>query len=187
MLHIISRSDTLARPETVPFSGGMIREKGSHFFDLAAWISGSEPIEVFAAGACLIDPGFADHGDVDTAAVTLRFADGPLASFEFSRRTAYGYDEMIEAFGSEGMLESRRQRAGGVSHYKGRHIVEDGLYPRWYQRFEATYVRELEIFLSAVTDQAPVHASLADGLRAQAVAAIRSLAENRSVEIEKIW
>ncbi len=189
MLHMASRSFAPPRPETAPLTGGMIREKGAHFYDLAAWIADAEPVEVFAAGACLIDPAFADYSDVDTAALTLRFDSGALATFDFGRRTTFGQDEWIEVFGAEGMLVSGRTRAGDVALYKGAQVVESGLYHGWLDRFAASYVRELDIFVSALLNGTPVHASLADGLRAQAVAeaAIRSLTENVPVRIENIW
>ncbi len=115
-------------PATAPLSGGMLREKGAHFYDLACWIAQDEPLSVFAAGACLIDPRFEDYGDVDTAALTLRLAGGAIACFDFSRRSAYGYDERIEVQGAEGMIESRRPRRRDVSLYRGDSVVDDGLH-----------------------------------------------------------
>ena len=116
---------------------------------------------MFAAGACLFDPRYADYGDVDTAALTLRLDTGALATFDFGRRTAFGQDELIEVFGSEGMLVTGRTRAGDQALYQGEHVIESGLYPSWSDRFAETYVRELDSFVSAITDGTPVHASLA--------------------------
>ena len=189
MLHMASRSFAPPKPETTPASGGMIREKGAHFFDLAAWISGAEPVEVFAFGACLVDPAFARYGDVDTAALAIRLDSGALATFDFGRRTSFGQDEWIEVFGAEGMLVSGRTRAGDQALYKGPSVVESGLFHSWHDRFAESYLLELDALVSALTQGTPVHASLADGLRAQAVAeaAVRSLAENKPVPIENIW
>ncbi len=44
-----------------------------HDFDMARFVAGSEVEEVYAQGNVLINPVFAEHGDVDTAIVTLRF------------------------------------------------------------------------------------------------------------------
>ena len=190
LIHIVSRTQAPPpAPETVRFSGGMLREKGSHHYDLAAWMAGAEPVEVFAAGDCLIDPGYADYGDLDTAALTLRFDSGAIATFSFSRRTAFGYEEMIEVFGSEGMLESRRQRRQAVALYKAGSIIEEGLHGGWYERFGPTYEAELDAFLAAIEKRATSYASLADGLRAQAVAeaAIRSVRNKKMIAIERIW
>lgn len=189
LLHLVSRSQKAPTPEASYQSGGTIRDKGSHFFDLACWIADSEPIEAYATGACLIDPGYARFGDVDTAVLTLKFGSGALATFSFSRRTNYGYDELIEAFGSEGMLESRRQPELGVSLYKGRDVIEGGLHQGWYERFEGTYRDEIDAFVSALEGKAPVHATLSDGLRAQAVAEamIEASKRNAAVPIQRIW
>jgi myo-inositol 2-dehydrogenase/D-chiro-inositol 1-dehydrogenase len=152
-------------------------------------MAGSEPVEVYAAGGCLFDPGYGVFGDVDTAALTLRFASGALATFSFSRRTNYGYDEMIEVFGSKGMLQSRRQRPRGVSLYQGDKVVDDGIFPTWYERFAPTYVAELDALIAAIRTGVPMSPSLADGMRAQAVAeaAVASLAQGKPVGISDLW
>ncbi len=188
-VHIVSRSYEATPPAAAHRAGGLLREKGTHFYDLACWMAGSEPVEIYAAGGCLFDPGYAAFGDVDTAALTLRFASGALATFSFSRRTNYGYDEMIEVFGAQGMLQSRRQRPRGVSLYRGEKIVDDGIHPNWYDRFAPTYVAELDAVMAALRSGTPVQPDLADGIRAQAVAeaAIASLVDGRPVGIANIW
>ena len=188
-VHVVSRSASPPAPESVPFSGGMIREKGAHFYDLAGWFAGSEPVEVYATGACLIDPRLGDYGDVDTAALVVRFESGALATFQFGRRTAYGQDELVEVFGSEGMLTAGRKRAGTVELYRGPGVTGSGIVADTYAQFAASYVAELEVFARAVAGEGPVHATLADGLRAQAIAeaALLSTQERRAVPIERVW
>ena len=189
MLRLVSRSATPPPPETAAHSGGMIREKGTHFFDLACWLAGSDPAEVTAMGDCLIDPRFADFDDVDTAIVTLRLQDGTLAGFDFGRRTAYGVDELIEVFGSDGLLLADRQPVSGAIKRAGAQVSAPGLNRDWYERFAPTYVDELAAFATAVRGEAKVHASMTDGLRAQAIAeaAIIALRERRMVAIEPAW
>ncbi|HEX8011715.1 MAG TPA: Gfo/Idh/MocA family oxidoreductase [Casimicrobiaceae bacterium] len=188
-VHIVSRSEKAPPPAVAHRGGGMLREKGTHHYDLACWMAGSEPVEVYAAGGCLFDPGYATFGDVDTAALTLRFGSGALATFSFSRRTTYGCDEMIEVFGSRGMLQSQRQRQRGVSLYQGEKVIEDGIYPSWYERFAPTYVAELDALVRAVRANATMEPSLADGMRAQAVAeaAVESFRQGLPVRIPNIW
>jgi len=188
-LHLVSRSSQAAVPQVAHRAGGMLREKGTHFYDLAYWMAGSEPVEIYAAGGCLFDRGYATFGDVDTAALTLRFESGALATFSFSRRTAYGYDEMIEVFGGQGMLQSKRQRQRGVALYRGASVIEDGIHSGWYERFAPTYVRQLDVFIAAVRNGSPVAADLADGMRAQAVAeaAIQSVVARKPIAIPNIW
>lgn len=189
MLRLVSRSATPPAPETAAHSGGMIREKGAHFYDLACWLADSDPVEVTAMGDCLIDPGFADFDDVDTAIVTLRLLNGAMAGFDFGRRTAYGVDEMIEVFGSGGLLLADRQPVSGAIKRAGAQFSAPGLDRDWYDRFAPTYVDELAAFATAVRGEAKVHASMTDGLRAQAIAeaAIVALRERRMVAIEPAW
>jgi myo-inositol 2-dehydrogenase/D-chiro-inositol 1-dehydrogenase len=189
MLRLVSRSATPPPPEMSAHSGGMIREKGGHFFDLACWLAGSDPVEVTAMAGCLIDPRFAEFDDVDTAMLTLRLQNGALAGFDFGRRTAYGVDELIEVFGSDGMLLADRQPVSGTIKRAGAYISGPGLNRDWYERFAPTYVDELAAFVAAVRGDGDVHASMTDGLRAQAVAeaAIIALREQRSVAIGPVW
>lgn len=188
-VHIVSRSEKAPPPAVAHRAGGMLREKGTHHYDLACWMAESEPVEVYAAGGCLFDRGYAAFGDVDTAALTLRFASGALATFSFSRRTTYGCDEMIEVFGSRGMLQSERQRQRGVSLYQGEKVTQDGIYPSWYERFAPTYVAEIDALVRAVRANATMEPNLVDGMRAQAIAeaAVESLRHGVPVSIRNVW
>jgi myo-inositol 2-dehydrogenase/D-chiro-inositol 1-dehydrogenase len=188
-LHIVSRSGAASPPAAAHRAGGMLREKGTHFYDLAHWMTASEPVEVYAAGGCLFDQGYAEYSDVDTAALTLRFACGALATFSFSRRTTFGYDEMIEVFGSKGMLQSERQPSRRASLHRGDRALGESVHPTWYDRFAPTYVAELDAMVTAMRSGKPIEPDLVDGMRAQAVAeaAVESLAQRRVVAITNVW
>ncbi|HXX82753.1 MAG TPA: Gfo/Idh/MocA family oxidoreductase [Casimicrobiaceae bacterium] len=188
-VHIVSRSGAAIPPAAAHRAGGMLREKGTHFYDLAHWMTASEPVEVYAAGGCVFDRGYAAYGDVDTAALTLRFASGALATFSFSRRTTFGYDEMIELFGSKGMLQSERQPAPSASRARGARALGESIHPTWYDRFAPTYVAELEAMVIAIRTGKPIEPDLVDGMRAQAVAeaAVESLARGKPVAIADVW
>ena len=136
-------------------------------------------------GAAMVDPKVAEVGDVDTSIVAIRMASGALCQIDSSRRAGYGYDERIEVFGSKGMIESRRQRARGVSRYIGDKVIEDGLHAGWFERIEQSYYRALDAFAEAISKGAPPSPSLEDGLRAQLVAdkATESLKTRQSVKI----
>ncbi len=96
-------------PPTVQYirrSGGLFRDMMIHDFDLARFLLGEEPVEVYAIGAALFDKGAADEGDIDTAAALLKTARGAIRQISCSRRASYGYDQRIEAHGSKGMLRA---------------------------------------------------------------------------------
>jgi myo-inositol 2-dehydrogenase / D-chiro-inositol 1-dehydrogenase len=154
----------------VKVSGGQMRDQTIHFFDLLRWLTNDEPVEVYAIGAALVDPAIGEAGDVDTSIVSLRMASGALCQIDSSRRAAYGYDERVEVFGSEGMAESSRQNFRGLSLYKGRQIFRDGLHPGWFERIEQSYYDAIDAFLKAVERGTPPSPSLEDGLKAQLIA-----------------
>ena len=81
--------------EYVKGSGGIFMDMTIHDFDMARYLSGSEVTEVYASGACLVNPQFARYGDVDTAIITLKFANGAIGVIDNCRHAPYGYDQRI--------------------------------------------------------------------------------------------
>ena len=156
--------------EYVKVSGGQMRDQTIHFFDLLRWLTNDEPVEIYAIGGALVSAAIGEAGDVDTSIVSLRMASGALCQIDSSRRTAYGYDERIEIFGSEGMVESRRQNFRGMALYKGKTVIEDGMHAGWFERIEESYYQALDAFLQSVDQGTAPSPSLEDGLRAQLMA-----------------
>lgn len=186
LVQMTSRGPAVPPLEYIVVSGGQMRDQTIHFFDLLRWITRDDPVEVHVMGAALADPRVAEAGDVDTSIALLRLRGGALCQIDSVRRTSYGYDERIEVFGSQGMVESRRQRFRGVSRYHGDKIVEDGLHAGWLERIEASYLQALDAFVTAVQGGTPPSPSLDDGLKAQIIAeaATQSLRKGTPVPIE---
>lgn len=173
MILITSRSESPPTPEFIKTSGGLFAEKGSHFFDLCRWLSGEEPVEIFAMGSVLIDPGYAAVEELDTVAITMRMPSGLLCQLDFSWRAAYGQDERLEVNGSGGMLQTRQAPTGAyeIQTAEGRSHPES--LPSWRDRFAPTYTEELAAFLKMLDDpdlNSPL-ASLSDGVAVQKIAA----------------
>jgi myo-inositol 2-dehydrogenase/D-chiro-inositol 1-dehydrogenase len=185
IIQVTHRGPQLPSLDYLKVSGGQFRDSGVHFYDLVRWLTREDPAEVFVFGSCLVDPSIADFGDTDTSIISLRFANGALCQINFSRRTAYGYDDRIEVFGSGGMVESQRQRRGEVALYKGDRITVDGLHPGWFERTKETYVRELDAFIDALEKGRKPSPSLEDGLKAQAIAeaATESYKSSRPISV----
>jgi myo-inositol 2-dehydrogenase/D-chiro-inositol 1-dehydrogenase len=179
LVQLTSRGPAVPPLEYVKVSGGQMRDQTVHFFDLARWIAGADPVEVFAAGSALADPRLADpeYDDVDTSVCVLKLPDGALVQIDNNRRTGYGYDERIEVLGSTGLVESMRHRARRVTHYQAGAVVESQLHAGWFERMQPTYALALEHFVELLETGAPIEPSLSDGLKAQAIAeaATRSL------------
>jgi myo-inositol 2-dehydrogenase/D-chiro-inositol 1-dehydrogenase len=185
IVQLTSRGPQPPPIEYVKVSGGQMRDQTIHFFDLLRWLTNDEPVELHAFGDALVSAAIGEAGDVDTSIVSLRMASGALCQIDSSRRAAYGYDERIEVFGSEGLAESQRQNFRGMALYKGRTIVEDGLHPGWFERIEASYYQALDAFLRSVEKGMAPSPSLEDGLKAQLIAdkATESLKTGRPVKI----
>lgn len=181
LVQISARGPSVPPLAYVAVSGGQMRDQTVHFFDLARWLTGQDPVEVYVAGAALAEPRLREYGDVDTSVAVLRLPTGALVQIDNTRRSGYGYDERIEVFGAKGMAESRRQRAGNVARYHEGRIVEDGFPAGWLERIRPTYGAALAAFVAALDDGRAPSPSLRDGLRAQAIAeaATRSLESGR--------
>jgi myo-inositol 2-dehydrogenase/D-chiro-inositol 1-dehydrogenase len=170
IVQLTSRGPKPPAREYAKVSGGQMRDQTIHFFDLLRWLTNDEPVEVYAIGAALVDSAFAEMGDVDTSVVVLRMASGALCQIDCSRRTAYGYDERIEVFGSEGLGESRRQNVRSFSLYKAEKVVNDGLHVGWAERLEQSYYQALDAFVVSRREGSLPSPSLEDGLKAQLLA-----------------
>jgi len=185
IVQLTSRGPQPPPIEYVKVSGGQMRDQTIHFFDLLRWLTNDEPVQIYAIGGALVSAAIGEAGDVDTSIVSLRMASGALCQIDSSRRAAYGYDERIEVFGSEGLAESRRQNFRGLALYKGKTVIEDGLHPGWFERIEASYYQALGAFLQSVNQGTAASPSLEDGLKAQLMAdkATESLQTGRAVKI----
>ncbi len=167
-------------------SGGIFVDMSVHDFDLARFLVG-DVAEVSAWGGALIDPGYAEVGDVDTAVAMLRFANGALGVLEASRRTTWGYDIRTEVAGSRAKLvvEAPQKTPLLTSRdlgYAGTH------YESFPDRFEAAYRAELAYFFACLRAGELPEPGVRDALESLrvALAATRSLKEGRPVKVEEI-
>jgi len=173
----------------IPVSGGLFRDFSIHDFDVIRWLIGSEVAEVYATGAVRGFPVFATYDDVDTAAVTIRMAGGPLGVLDVARHDPLGYDIRAELFGSKDSV------AVGLGPRTPIRSVEPGVPaptgPAWggfIERFEAAYRAEIVAFVSVARGEVPAACTAHDGVEALRIAeaATRSLHEHRPVALEEI-
>ena len=170
LVTILSRDPSPPPPSYVARSGGLFRDMMIHDLDMARFLLGEEPVEVHAVGSCLVDKAIGAAGDVDTAAVLLKTAAGKIAQISNSRRATYGYDQRIEVHGSGGLLAAGNKKATTVEHADGKGYTTDPALPFFLERYADAYRAELDAFVSAILDNAPLAPSGEDGLRAQVLA-----------------
>ena len=182
VVHLVSRDYRPPSPGYLAVSGGFLRDKTIHYFDLVPWVVGERPSEVHAAGSCLVDPRIGEGGDVDTAIVLLRMPSGALCHIHNGRRAVYGFDERIEVFGERGMLQSQPPSLSTVARF-GASGIRHERYPDLYG--EASFAGLLDSFVTALDRGQPVEPTLAEGLQAHLIAeaAVESLRRNRPVTI----
>jgi len=188
ILKITSRDPAPPPPAYVAVSGGLFLDMMIHDFDMARFQAGSEVVEVYAKGAVLVDPAIGKAGDVDTAIVTLTFANGALCTIDNSRKAVYGYDQRVEAFGSKGAASAENDMPNTVKLSNEAGVSGDKPLYFFLERYKDAYINEVKAFFDAIVNNKAVQVSGEDGLRNLVVglAAKKSLAEGRPVKISEI-
>jgi len=162
VVKITSRDTTCPPVSYLERSGGMFLDMTIHDFDMARFVTGSEVVEVYAAGAVLGDPAIGQVGDVDTTAVILRHQSGCLTMIDNSRHAGYGYDQRVEAFGSLGMASSENPVVHSAVRRDPSGFRGPMLYDSFIDRYADSFVRQWEAFVEAVATGGPSPASGAD-------------------------
>jgi myo-inositol 2-dehydrogenase / D-chiro-inositol 1-dehydrogenase len=188
LLHIVSRDPAPPPAEYVAGSGGMFLDMTIHDFDMARFLMGDEVEDVFTAAGVMVDPAIGAAGDVDTAVVVLRFANGAIGTIDNSRKAVYGYDQRVEVFGSGGSIATANCYPNEAVVSTAGEIRRDLPLNFFMDRYTASFAEELRAFVAAVLDGQPVPVTGEDGRIpvALALAARRSYEEKRPVAVAEV-
>jgi myo-inositol 2-dehydrogenase/D-chiro-inositol 1-dehydrogenase len=167
----------------VRVSGGLFKDMTIHDFDMSRWLLGEEPTEVFASASCLVDPEIAAAGDVDTARILLRTRAGKLCVISNTRRSGYGYDQRIEAFGSAGTARADNVLMSTVSTSTERGTSGDALQNFFLDRYAEAYRREMRHFLEILRDAAAPAVGYVDGIASLVLAEAAALSVKRNAPV----
>ncbi len=187
---ITSRDPELPPRGYLEDAGGLLRDMTIHDFDLARYMLGEEPVEVFAVAGALIDPVLgAELDEVDSAMIVMRTASGMQCHINNSRTAVYGYDQRIELMGTEGMVQSGNRKPHEMRRYSAKSI--EGAEPYLFffiERYTEAFMAEIDAFVDAVETGEQPEVSFEDGRRALilAEAAYKSLSEKRLVQVSEI-
>jgi myo-inositol 2-dehydrogenase/D-chiro-inositol 1-dehydrogenase len=187
---ITSRDPGMPPRSYYEVAGGLLRDMSIHDFDLARYMLGDEPVEVFAMAGRLIDPALMQELDGhDTAMIVMRTADGKQCTINNSRTAVYGYDQRVELLGNRGMVQSDNRRPHAMRRF-GAETTEAGApYLHFFiERYREAFDAELTAFIAAVESGGPPEVGFEDGRQALvlAEAAYRSIAERRCVDVSEI-
>jgi myo-inositol 2-dehydrogenase/D-chiro-inositol 1-dehydrogenase len=164
----VSRDVRTPEPEDPLPSGGFLVDMASHDYDVACWFLGQDPVEVYAARQSSVYPELEALGDLDNAAITVRFDDGGVAALHVSRTCPWGHDVRVEVVGDEGSVF-----VGNAASREGVTVMRraDGAtFPQDYRElFADAYVAELAAFVAACRGEGPAGPSLLDDRRVVAV------------------
>ena len=182
---ISSRDPALPPIAYLKSSGGQLRDMTIHDFDLARWLLGEEPAELFAYGSCLVDPAVKAIGDTDSLMIVMKTHSGRLCHINNCRRASYGYDQRIEVLGSKGRLIAGNRTATTVELADADAVTTDKPLYFFLERYADAYRAELAAFISALENHQPMPVGAHDGRQALvlAEAALKSLKLGRPIPI----
>ena len=169
----------------VKVSGGLFKDMAIHDFDMARWLLAEDVAEVFAWGSCLVDPAIGAAGDVDTARTLLKTASGRLCVIANSRRSGFGYDQRIEAYGSAGMVRADNVTESTVAVWTEGGARADRFQNFFLERYRHAYRQEMAHFAEVLAGEAEPSVGYADGVAALALAeaAAESVRTGRPVSL----
>lgn len=185
-LSIISRDPAAPPADYVATSGGIFRDMTIHDFDMARFFL-PDITEVTAIGVQAFDEGARLHNDFDTVVVAMKSASGATVSITNSRRSVTGYDQRLEAFGSEGSL-SVANNTGSLVTFSDAHGTNTGSpYLNFFlERYNDAYKLELAEFVKLIRGEESICSTFEDGRSALVLAdaATRSAAEGVTVKVD---
>lgn len=187
-VRVSSRDPEPPPAKYVAASGGMFMDMMIHDLDMVRYLSGLEIVEVYAQGACLVDPAIGEAGDVDTVTITLKLSNGALATIDGSRKAVYGYDQRGEVFGSKGCVVSANDSDSNIVLSTVEGVTAEK--PLWFflERYMGSYQAEVREFIDCVKNGREPWVGIEDGLLSirLALACTKSMNENRPVRIDEI-
>ncbi len=187
---ITSRDPAIPPRAYLEAAGGLFRDMTIHDFDLARFMLGEEPTEVFAIGGALIDSALgAELNEIDSAMIVLRTASGKQCHINNSRTAVYGYDQRVELMGSTGMILSDNRKPHEMRRYSAKTVEASEPYQFFFlERYLEAFMAEIDGFVDCVEQGASPLASFEDGRRALilAEAAYLSMREGRMVKVSEI-
>jgi len=145
VIRCTSRDNPIPPMAYLRTSGGIFHDMLSHDFDMIHFLTGQIPESVYSVGHCYNEEIKA-MDDIDTAVVTLTFASGLLATVDTSRIAAYGYDQRVEVFGSDGMATTHNEQETTVEVATTAGYLKPVAEWSFPQRYKHTYTVELAEF-----------------------------------------
>ena len=188
ILKITSRDPEPPNPAYIKVSGGIFLDMTIHDFDMACFLTNSDVEELYVNAAVLVDPAIGEQGDVDTAIITMKMANGALAVIDNSRRAAYGYDQRAELFGSKGMVATANDTLSSAVIADENGVTGEKPLFFFLERYMESFSEEMRQFVNACENNTEVPVGIHAGLQSVKIglAAKKSVEEHRPVKLSEI-
>ena len=188
ILKITSRDPEPPNPAYIKVSGGIFLDMTIHDFDMACFLTDSDVEELYVNSAVLVDPAIGEQGDVDTAIITMKMANGALAVIDNSRKADYGYDHRAELFGSKGMVATSNDTVSSAVISNADGVTGEKPLFFFLERYMDSFSEEMRQFTEAVINDTEVPVGIHAGLQSVKIglAARKSVEEHRPVKISEI-
>lgn len=144
-----------------------------HDIDLTLMFFGDGlvPKSISAHGCIAVQPGLAQHKDVDNAVGIVEFWGGQIAYYYCSRMMAHGQEDVTEVIGTEGKLSvNLNPQSSLVNFYHNGGITRE-VPPHYYGRFEMAFVKEANEFAAACLDGTELPMRIENAVRAVEIGA----------------
>ena len=188
IIRITSRDPEPPSLDYIKVSGGMFLDMTIHDFDMARFLAGCNAEEIYVQAAVMVDPAIGDAGDVDTAVITMKMENGTIVTIDNSRKAVYGYDQRVEVFGSEGMIEVSNDTVSSAVISTTEGVTGEKPLHFFLERYMQSYAKEIQCFIQAIEQNTDTPLGILDGLEPvrMGLAARKSLGEHRPVKLSEI-
>jgi myo-inositol 2-dehydrogenase/D-chiro-inositol 1-dehydrogenase len=188
IIRITSRDPAPPPIAYVKVSGGIFLDMTIHDFDMARYLSGGEVEEVYTAASVMVDPAIGEAGDVDTAIITLRFSNGAIGTIDNSRKAIYGYDQRVEVFGSNGMVQAQNNTPDQDIYFDAEGVHSAKPLYFFLERYMESFLAEMKEFVRCIRENTMPPVTGIDGRIPVVIgmAAKKSYLEHRPVKLSEI-
>lgn len=151
----VSRDNPVPTTDYIRVSGGIFHDCMVHDLDMVCHIVGETPTHLSSFGSSFIED-IGRLNDFDNVVAALTFPSGITASIDINRKSVYGYDQRIEAFGDGGMLQADNYHGTSVSHATSRGFSRPPIDYSFPTRYREAYLQELLCFVRCARGEAQV-------------------------------
>ncbi len=151
----VSRDNPVPSSEYIQISGGIFHDCMVHDLDMVVHVAGEIPTHLSSFGSSFIKE-IGELDDFDNVVASLVFPSGVTATIDINRKSVFGYDQRIEAFGDAGMLYADNQHNTSVISANQTGFGRSPIEFSFPTRYRDAYLEELRTFVRCVRGEAAV-------------------------------